>query len=266
MAGKKSSRDDGVDLEMAHGVDFTDTYMGEEAVGLRSATTSSSRRDEILETSNPNATLINAIFNRDPKDIGSRRYLAFICLGTLLSAICALLIASYYTVSIEPIIALAQNDVYSKRTCEVVDNNLFHDVTVGISSSWRGELRVIYNTTVGENTPFRATVHDMVTGQLGTQAWAVAFIRAHPIGDRFQCLVDINNLPWYAALPKQHVEETVTVAVTFLSLLLAGFSLITLKSCYNFYKFKRYYSWNADLGVWSVSKQFGDVRHAQLPP
>jgi hypothetical protein len=31
-------------------------------------------------------------------------------------------------------------------------------------------------------------------------------------------------------------------------------------------KFKRYYSWNADLGVWSVSKQFGDIRHAQLPP
>ena len=61
----------------------------------------------------------------------------------------------------------------------------------------------MYNKTIGKSTPFRATVHDMVTGQLGTKAWAVAFIRAHPIGERFKCLVDISNLPWYAALPDQ---------------------------------------------------------------
>jgi hypothetical protein len=260
-----SSKDGAGDLEMSAGIDFVDSPMG--LSSLRTSTAmSESRRDEIMQRSNPNATLINQLFNRDPKDIGTRRYLAFICLGVFFSLICGLLIGSYYSVSIQPVIELAEKNIYSERTCEVFDNNLFHDVTLGISSSWRGELRVVYNKTIGKSTPFRATVHDMVTGQLGTKAWAVAFIRAHPIGERFKCLVDISNLPWYAALPDQHVEETVTVAVTFLSILLAGVSLVTLRSCYNFYKFKRYYSWNADLGVWSISKQFGDIRHAQLPP
>ena len=229
------SNDDG-DLEMAAGLDFVDDTMG--ASALRTLTTApESRRDSIMKRSSPNATLINQLFNRDPMDIGSRRYLAFICLGVFLSSLCGVLIGSYYSVSIEPVIELAAGKGYSERTCEVIDTNLFHDVTVGISSSWRGELRVVYNKTVGENTPFRATVHDMVTGQLGTQVWAVAFIRAHPVGERFKCLVDISNLPWYAAFPGQHVEETVTVAVTLLSILLAGLSVITLRSCYNFCKY-----------------------------
>ena len=227
--------------------------------------TSDSRREDILAASNPNSTLINALFPRDPKAIGSRRYVATILLGLLFTTIFALVFTSTYLVSVQPIQQLMETGYYKERTCEVVDNSLFQDVSFGVGTTWRGELRVIYNTTKGVNTPFRATVYDTATGQLGTRDVSVNFLRKYPIGTRFVCLVNIEHLPFRAAIPGQQVLSGIIVLMTIWAIIMLGFAFFTFRSCYNFYKFRRYYTWNADLSLWSVSSGAGR-RQASLPP
>ena len=64
------------------------------------------------------------------------------------------------------------------------------------------------------------------------------------------------------------LNRTMPHAITPLSvvmIILLGFAFLTFRSCYNFYKFKRYYTWNADLSLWAVSSGAGR-RQASLPP
>ena len=177
------------------------------------------RRDELEEVAEDHGNLIDKLFPRSPKAIGKRRYLMVICVGFLLMAILTFIFVSYYVVSVEPIHQLSNREIYQERNCLVLDQNLHHDVTVGLGSTWRGELRVQYNLTIGENTPQIATVHELVTGQLGFQTTALEFLRRpdHQIGKYFPCLVDV-NMPYYAApvAPTQVVAGSVIFSMTFI--------------------------------------------------
>ena len=228
------------------------------------------RRDELLNDAEDNQNLIGRLFPRDPKAIGTRRYIMVIFAGTVLVAIFSFLFAQYYTVSVLPVQQLSNTDMYQPRVCTVLEQTLFHDVTVGLGSSWRGELRVEYNTIRDSNdTKFIASVHELVSGQLGFKHKAVEFLRRpdHQVGATFNCLVDIQDMPYYAVpvVPEQSVARSVITGMTFIMIFDLIFAFLMLRSLYNFYLFRRYYQWNADLNVWVVEAGAGS-REEMLPP
>ena len=182
-----------------------------------------SRRDELLENAESNVNLISRLFPREPKAIGTRRYVMVIIASLSLCALLTFLFVSYYVVSVEPVTRLSNTEIYQQRTCLVLDQDLHHDVTVGLGSTWRGQLRVQYNMTAGVQTPMVATVHELVTGQLGYQSTAIVFLRRpdHQVGESFKCLVDVANLPYFAApvSPTQEVASSVIAAMTIIGLI-----------------------------------------------
>lgn len=246
--------------------DSTDDEGGDdEGTSLRTRT----RRDELLDDAVDNANLISRLFPRDPKAIGTRRYLMVIFAAALVVGFLSFLFTMYYLVSVEPILELSDMIKYQKRTCTVLDQTLHHDVTVGLGSTWRGELRVAYNLTANVDSRMVATVHELVTGQLGFQTTAIEFLRRpdHQVGAKFSCLVDVTNLPYYAVpvSPEQVVAPSIIASMIFIMLFNLFFAYFMLRSMYNFYIFIRYYSWNGDINVWVVEGH-GKARQEMLPP
>jgi len=236
-----------------------------EGTSLRTLT----RRDELLADASDNQNLISRLFPRDPKAIGTRRYLMVIFASAVVVGFLSFLFTMYYLVSVQPIQELSDTVKYQKRTCTVLDQNLFHDVTVGLGSTWRGELRVAYNLTKNVNSRMVANVHELVTGQLGFQSTAIEFLRRpdHQVGATFSCLVDVANMPYYAVpvAPAQIVAGSVIASMTFIMLFNLFFAYLMFRSMYNFYVFIRYYSWSAENSVWSVEGH-GKNRQEMLPP
>ena len=251
-------------------VDGDDDSDTDEDEDVHTSLRTTSRRDELLKDADDNANLISRLFPRDPKAIGTRRYLMVLFASLVLVALFTFLFVQYYIVSVVPIQQLTNTDMYQNRVCVVKDQNLVHDVTVGLGSTWRGELRVEYNLTQGVSSEFGATVHELVTGQLGFQSTAVAFLRRadHQVGAKFNCLVDIANMPFYAVpvSPPQQVAGSVITSMTFIMIFDLVFAFLMLRSLYNFYLFLRFYSWNADLNVWVVEGHGGSKRQEMLPP
>jgi hypothetical protein len=245
--------------------DAEDEELETETTTLRTKT----RRDELLDDAENNSTLISNLFPRSPRAIGKRRYLMVICAGFTLTAFFTFLFVSYFVVSVEPIHLLSDKTVYQERRCLVLSQNLHHDVTVGLGSTWRGELTVRYNMTAGVETPMVATVHELVTGQLGYQTTALQFLRRadHQIGTTFPCLVDVANLPYFAApvSPTQEVARSVIASMTIIMIIDVMVTFLAFRSLYNFYIFARYYTWNADQNVWIVTGH-GNMQQAMLPP
>ena len=175
--------------------------------------------------------------------------------------------ASYYVVSVAPIVELQNREIWLERTCTVTNQRLKHDVSIGLTSSWLAELDVIYNRTKGVTSITRAFVQQSVTGQYGLASEMNAFLSQpnHQIGKTFACYVHYDIKMWAASASNQNVTGSVIAAMVGLGILALAFFVFVAKTSYNLYKFRAYYTWNADIGVWIVEGRFGKQQKA-LPP
>jgi hypothetical protein len=191
------------------------------------------------------------------KQISIRRYWYLLCLSTALLAILTSFLNGYIQTSITPVLGLAHN--YQHTQCKVVGIKLQHDVSIGLHSSFRGELSVVYNRTQSSNSESKsipvassthATIHHHITGSYTTKKEATMFLNKYAIDQTIDCYTDKDS-PYHATTSiDQYVFSSILVIVFILALFMVIvllFICVTLKS-FNHFVQKR--EWDAARGVW----------------
>ena len=197
------------------------------------------------------------IFTPGRKQQSIRRYWLLIFFTSIVLAILAAFLNGFWLTSVQPVINLNDETSYTTTTCNVVGIRLEHDVTIGLHTSWRGELTVIYNRTKTATTTSSnalntrtATIHDHITGIYGSFEFATTFLDRYEIGQQIKCYVN-EKKPYYATakLP-QAVYSIIIFSCLLLGIGIIAFVLLLIITLYSFAKFVKTKEWNEDKGSW----------------